>query len=558
MQVELLATIVFSVIGGLGLFLLGMKNMSDGLQAIAGHRLRGMISTVTNNRMTAIAVGTGVTCLIQSSSITTVMVVGFVNAGFMTLAQAIGVIMGANIGTTITGWIIALDIGKYGLPILGVGALLYLFTKSDRARSYAMAAMGIGMIFFGLMLMKSGFKPIKDTPEFLSWFQLFRADTYGGVLKCALAGSVLTMIVQSSSATLGITIGLASEGVIPFNTAAAMVLGENIGTTITAYLASLGATTNAKRAAYAHVLMKIVGVAWITTIFFPYLWVVKKAIGVDNPDYMAAGNSYPYIGFAIASAHTGFNVANTLLFLPFTRQLARLLTRVVPDRAAKEVPHLTHLDRRMLESPVIGIEQSRIEILRMAGTVRRMLTRLRSVLAADVPDDRDVKKTFHREEVLDIMQTEVTIFLTDLLSANVPHNVADEARRILRIADEYESVGDYVTNILKLRLRLDGAGLALPRDHRQNILTLHDEVVDYVAMVNEGCEQNHPEIVSKAHVRGDGITHHIRELRTQHLTAVTERRIDPMTTTIYSDMLNAYRRVKDHALNVAEALAGEK
>ena len=250
----LLAKMAFDVVAGLGVFLLGMKYMSEGLQTIAGRRLRTMIGAATSNRFMGMAVGTGVTCLVQSSSVTTVMVVGFVNAGFMTLTQAIGVIMGANIGTTITGWIIALKIGKYGLPIMGVAALVFAFAKKDRLKFLAMAVMGVGMVFFGLELMKNGFKPIRGMEEFESWFSVFQANSYFGVLKCAAVGCILTMVVQSSSATLGITIGLASTGVIPFHTAAALVLGENIGTTITAYLASIGTTTNAKRAAYAHVV----------------------------------------------------------------------------------------------------------------------------------------------------------------------------------------------------------------------------------------------------------------------------------------------------------------
>jgi len=236
---------ILTVIGGLGVFLLGMKNLSEGLQAIAGSGLRRMISWVTDNRFMAIGVGALITMLVQSSSITTVMVVGFVNSGFMTLSQAIGVVMGANVGTTITGWILVLKIGKYGLPIAGAAAFVYLFAKRDRIRYLAMAILGLGLVFFGLEVMKDGFAVVKELPAFELWFQKFSADSYLGVLKCAAVGCILTFFVQSSSATLGITIGLAQLGVIEFETAAALVLGENIGTTITAWLASFGATTNA-------------------------------------------------------------------------------------------------------------------------------------------------------------------------------------------------------------------------------------------------------------------------------------------------------------------------
>ncbi|MDP6635447.1 MAG: Na/Pi cotransporter family protein [Phycisphaerae bacterium] len=554
----------FNVIAGLGVFLLGMKYMSEGLQTIAGNRLRSMIGAATSNRFMGMGVGAGVTCLVQSSSVTTVMVVGFVTAGFMTLTQAIGVIMGANIGTTITGWILALKIGKYGLPIMGVAALVFRFANKDRLKFLAMAIMGMGMVFFGLELMKDGFKPIRGMEDFEAWFSTFQADSYPGVLKCAAVGCVLTMIVQSSSATLGITIGLATTGVIPFQTAAALVLGENIGTTITAYLASIGTTTNAKRAAYAHVIFNVIGVLWITALFRPYIHLVQQVIGIDPTASVKAVEdgkevlNFPHVTAAIAAVHTGFNVANTLLFIPFTNVLAALLTRFVPDRKFKETPHLTMLDANLADTPVIGIEQSRKEVNRMADTLDKMLPRLRGVVAEGVTDEKNVQKIFHKEEVLDIMQKEVTVFVTELLAGSLTHDLADEGRRIVRIADEYESAGDYVQNVLKLYLRLDQADLEFSRTDRDSILELHDEVAGYVDLVSTACRQNRPEVVTKAHSMGDGISHLARRLRNQHLAEVAENRPAPLVTVIYTDMLNAYRRVKDHAMNVAEALAGEK
>ena len=564
LNAEFIITMFFNVVAGLGVFLLGMKYMSEGLQTIAGRRLRKMIGAATSNRFAGMGVGAGVTCLVQSSSVTTVMVVGFVTAGFMTLTQAIGVIMGANIGTTITGWILALQIGKYGLPIMGVAALVFRFANKDRLKFLAMAVMGMGMIFFGLELMKNGFKPIRGMEDFEAWFSTFQADSYLGVLKCAAVGCILTMIVQSSSATLGITIGLASTGVIPFETAAALVLGENIGTTITAYLASIGTTTNAKRAAYAHIIFNVIGVLWITALFAPYIYLVQQVIGIDphaSTKAMEDGKevlNFPNVTAAIAAVHTGFNVANTLLFIPFTNVLATLLTRWVPDSKFKETPHLTMLDSNFSDTPVIGIEQSRKEVNKMADTLNKMLPRLRDVISDGVADDANVQKIFHKEEVLDIMQKEVTVFVTDLLAGSLTHDLADEGRRILRIADEYESASDYVQNILKLYLRLDQADLKLSQTDRDNLLELHDEVVSYVEMVSIACWQNRGEVVTKAHSQGEGISHQVRRLRNQHLAEVAETRPAPLVTVIFTDMLNAYRRVKDHAMNVAEALAGEK
>jgi len=554
--------LLFTVVGGLGIFLLGMKNMSEGLQAVAGGGLRRMISKVTDNRLMAVGVGAIVTMFVQSSSITTVMVVGFVNSGFMNLSQAIGVIMGANIGTTITGWILTLKIGKYGLPILGAAAFSYLFARKDRMRYTALAVMGLGMVFFGLDLMKNGFSVVKELPAFEAWFARFDAHTYLGVLKCASVGCVLTFIVQSSSATLGITIGLASIGVIPFETAAALVLGENIGTTITAWLASLGATTNARRAAYFHVLFNVLGVIWITAIFPFYinfvnglldLGAIRWLAGVDKDTVDAVS-----VTVKIATVHTCFNVANTVLFFPFAGILGRMLERLVPQKVAKEKPHLTSLDIRMLETPVIAIEQSRVEVLRMAEGCEKMMQWITDLTSQQEPDQTLVQKLFHREEVLDNVQDEIVAFLSDLLASNLPHEVIDEGRRQLRVADEYESISDYIASILKFHLKLRNQGHTFDEQQVKQLSDLHSLVQNYLKLVADGYTQRSPEVITKAHSINDEIKHRVRTLRDDHLRALTEKKIEPYVNVAFTSTLNSYVRVSDHTLNVAEALAGVK
>ena len=549
--------LAFFAIGGLGIFLLGMKNMSEGLQAVAGSSLRRMISMATNNRLMATGVGMLVTMLVQSSSITTVMVVGFVNSGFMTLSQAIGVIMGANIGTTITGWILVMKIGKYGLPLVGAAAFVCLFSKRDRVRYVAMALMGLGMVFFGLELMKNRFSIVKDLPAFEAWFDSFTADTYLGVLRCAMVGCVLTFLVQSSSATLGITISLAVTGVIPFETAAALVLGENIGTTITAFLASFGATINAKRAAYFHMIFNLIGVAWITAIFSLYMplikWIVGSVPGPEQGTFVLRD-----VTEAIALTHTLFNVANTIMFIPFVRVFATLLERFVPQRAVKEEPHLTSLDIRMLETSAIAIEQSRVEVLRMAFGCDTMMSWIKEILVEEVPDDKIVQKVFHREEVLDTIQDEIVAFMANLVTGNIPHDVTEAARLQLRMADEYESISDYQVNILKSHLKLQNSGLRFPEEDFGKLLEVHDMVADYLALISRGYEQRHPEVITKAHSRGNAITARVKELRDGFLAKMSEQKFDPQVVVAYSAQLNAYRRVREHALNIAEALAGEK
>ena len=560
MNDKLIVSMLFSVVGGLGIFLLGMRNMSDGLQAVAGDRLRKLIGIVTHNRLLATGVGTLVTCVIQSSSITSVMTVGFVNSGLMTLKQAIGVIMGANIGTTITGWILVLSVDKYGLPLLGTAAFAFLFSKNEKIRYLGMSLMGIGMIFFGLELMKNGFKPIRSIPEFEQWFHMFAADTYFGVLKCVLVGCVLTLIVQSSSATLGVTMGLASTGVINFETAAALVLGENIGTTITAYLASLGTTTNAKRAAYAHITFNLLGVLWITAIFSFYLVLIRKILGVDpNTMISADGNiTFPYIQTGIAAVHTVFNVANTIIFLPFVSILANFLIKVVPDKPFKEPPKLTHLDVLMIDTPMMAIEQSRKEIIVMSEHDRKMIDFLKEVLTSEKAELNLVKKIFHREEVLDIIQKEITTFLTELLSGEVPPSLSDQARKQMRLADEYETISDYITTILKLYLKVNNEGIVIPESMKKDLIELHGMVSSYFDMVNNAYLTLDRNITTKANPRGDEITHRFRDFRSRHLARLSECRLEPLLSTAYADMLNSYRRVKDHLVNIAEVIAGEK
>ncbi len=553
MGAELFFKIATQVIGGLGIFLLGMKNMSEGMQAVAGNRLRHLIAAVTNNRLVACGIGTLVTCLVQSSSVTTVMVVGFVNSGFMTLMQAIGVIIGANIGTTITGWILVLKIGKYGLPILGVSALIYLFSKHERLRYTAMAIMGIGMVFFGLHTMGAAFKTPEVKEVLENVFSQMAGGTYLGVLKCALVGCVATMIVQSSSATLGVTIALAQSGIIDFHTSAGLILGLNIGTTVTAFLASLGATVNARRAAYSHIVFNVVGTLWVIPVFFGYLKVIEWVVGFGGEP----GESLN-ITALIASTHTGFNVINTIVFIPFIGMLSRLVTWLVNDPPHKETPHLAYLDVRMLDTPSIGIQQSLDEIAEMGCHTSKMFGFLREIVTAEEMDADLVKKLFHREEILDVVQKEVTEFLGSILSGNVSHEVVTSGREQLRMADEYESISDYIAAILKLYIRAEKEDIAFSEQERGELLALLDDVSAYVEMISIGVKGARPEILSKANTEGDAITFRIKELRSRHIERVGEKITTPLHSLIYADILNAYRRVKDHALNIAETLAGEK
>jgi len=588
--------IAMKVVGGLGIFLLGMKHMSEGLQAVSGDRLRKMIGAVTNNRVMGVLVGLSVTCLVQSSSITTVMVVGFVNSGIMTLMQAIGVIFGANIGTTITGWILVLDIGKHGLPILGIAAFFFLFSKNERLRYIGMTIMGIGMVFFGLELMKNGFKPLRHLPEFQSWFHAFQATSYLGIIKCASVGMILTMIVQSSSATLGITISLACAGVIEFTTAAALVMGENIGTTITAWLASLGTTTAAKRAAYAHILFNVIGTAWFIALF-PVVTnalahLISWKTGYDPTTItldQVAASLYPdlplepiiadimqnadpltesgkavqktfdqIVTSGIALTHSSFNIANVICFLPFAGLLGKLVTKLAPEKAAKEVAHLKFLDVRMLDTPALGIVQSQKQIDFMAESVERMMEKLRVCLNDGLVDSELVNKLFHREEILDNVQKEIFLYLSNMVSGQVPHEITRKAHKQMRIADEYESLSDYVINVVKGLRKMEQNGLGLDEPARDKLTRLHDRAAAYIIRVNKSMRAESKDDLAWANSEGMAISELMKEFRRQHLERLQKEEVSPFFSLAFTDMLNYYRRIKDHALNIAEVVAGEK
>jgi len=566
MQAELITNMVFHVLGGLGIFLLGMRNLSDGLQTVAGTGLRKIIAALTHNRIFAVFAGIFVTMIIQSSSITSVMTVGFVNSGIMSLSQAIGVIMGANIGTTFTAWILVLKIGKWGLPLMGGAAFFYLFGKQEKVKYIALTLMGVGMVFFGLELMKDGFKPIRSMPEFKALFHMFHADSYFNVLIIAAIGCVLTLIVQSSSATIGITFALASQGLINFETAAALVMGENLGTTITALLASIGTNLNARKTAYFHVFFNLTGVLWITAIFNLYLpvirWILLTFFGVEDVNAQALNDAgeiiYPSASLGIATVHSVFNITNVLIFLPFTRIIANVLDRFVKDRPEKAPKKfLTNLDFHIYESPVAALEQADFELNRMSLHTRTMMDHLESAMRDS--DEDAIKKVFDREEILDTVQHEVTEFLTELLSSPTSIDIADEARIQLRVCDELESISDYIAQVLKHNLRLQKHESPFHEDQMQEILELHQQNTVFFNKVREFTEQpENTKLRQELDQMSLDITNHVRELRASHWERLSEMKYSPLISTSYTDTIHSYRKIKNHLMNVVEAIAGEK
>ena len=552
--------VVLRVFGGLGLFLLGMNNLSEGLQAIAGNRLRKLVASATTNRFAGVTTGTFVTSIIQSSSIVTAMVVGFVSTSLMTLPQAINVILGANIGTTATAWIIAIlpSAEKLGMGLIAVSALVYLFSKRERAKNTGLVFLALGLIFYGLFTMKEGMKPIAKDDMVRGWFALLEAKSFLVLLKCITVSAVFTAIIQSSSATTAITMGLATTGVIGFDTAAASVLGMNIGTTLTAWLASLGATTEAKRAAMAHTMFNIIGVLLILPFFLSYVVPGLEKLLVS--EVVDGKEHYKNINTIIAYLHTGFNVANTLIFLPFVHQFAKLVKRIVPSGHLKEVPRLTVLNDKIIATPILALEQARKEVSFMGESNIDLLATFRKLLEGTVDEDLE-KHIFHREDILDKIQHEITEFLAKIMTGRLPQDVANQARILLRVTDEFESVSDDCASLLKILKRKRKNNLILSPEARQDMLAINDKVTEFCKTICEAVKADS----SKAqdillHYSSDNskIKVVIKETRRNLIARMENRTDDPMKVMTCMDMLSAYTRIREYLLNVCETLVGEK
>ena len=538
--------ILFKVLGGLGIFLYGMESMSEGMKKLAGEKLKKIISALTTNRVMALLIGVIATVIVQSSSVTTVMVIGFVNAQLMNLSQALGVILGAKIGTTVTGWVLVLNIGKYGLPMAGLGAIINLLSKDNKRKNQAILLMGIGMIFFGLELMSEGFRPLRTMPEFVELFQRVQVTGLGSILAVAAVGAILTAIVQSSSATLGITISLVSQGLVNSHTGLALVLGLNVGTTITAFLASIGAKQNAKKAAYAHTIISVVGILWILPLFNYYDLLIKALGGGENP--------VKYI----AIAHTVFNVVNAMFFLPLINPMIKFLHKVSPEETEVN-GKVTHMDSRILETPVLALDLGKNEIMSLDRDVRDMLTGLREAIGKNMDNTNiRVKGLFEKEEKIDLVQKEMFRYLRELLKKDMIDTNVDEARNQLALVDEYESLSDYVLANVKLHLKLRENGLVLNGDKKKSIYNLQDEIEEFLGLVIESYRLNEKNIMIESVNRGNNITINYKKFRDEHITRMIEEDIDPLLSSIYMEMLSNYRKIKNHTYHIAEVISGEK
>ena len=535
--------VLCTVVGGLGIFLLGMDNMSSGMQKIAGPRLKKILATLTTNRILGIFTGIMITALVQSSSVSTVMTIGFVNASLLTLKQALGIILGANIGTTITGWLLAMNIGKYGLPIVGLAAILLMFKKEDKVRVRLMTLMGFGFIFLGLQLMSDGLRPLRELPEFVELFKAFRADTYLGVIKVALIGAAITGIVQSSAATLGITITLASQGLIDYPSAVALVLGENVGTTVTALLASIGASANAKRAAYAHTLINIIGVVWVTAIFPYYLFGLENIL---DPDH--------HVGAAIASAHTCFNICNVILMIPFVGVLDKFLQRIVPNdnNIEEDEVKVTKLSSMGKMLPTVIIDQTKNEVLTMGKYIKHIFFRLEELYEDPDKIAVNVVEINQVEDKLDLYEKEINNINYALLNRTLDQEYIEKTRRNLLACDEYETISDYIGRIGDSIEKLQEHNIVIEGFRVEILQSLNDKIVKFFQHIHQGYESKEMKYFSDGIDEYNEIKNFCKTKRKEHFKDSTENIIPSRLNTEFSDIINYYQRAADHIYNIIE------
>ena len=546
-------TIIYTLLGGLGIFFFGMKFMSDGLQAVAGDVIRKIINSLTSNRIMAVGVGLLVTCIIQSSSVTTVMTVGFVNAGLMNLTQAIGVIFGANIGTTITGWIISVKVDKYGLLLVGIGFIPGLFSRTEKWQHLGISVLGVGLVFLGLQIMSTAFAPLRENQAFLESISYFSGEHYGAYIASIMMGCLLTMIVQSSSAMLGITMALASAGIIPYHTAVSLVLGENIGTTITAILASVGANVNAKRAARAHACFNIFGVMMMLLVLPKYFELIDWLIPYD-PRFKAADGTIPHVGQHIALAHTMFNLSATILFLPFINQLAAFVTKITPDKGAeKEVPHLLVLGDPSIMLPAASMAQAESELRKMKEIIERMYKLTRDFWEQDEYDPKKLAKIIDYERITDNIHKEITVFLCYVMEKPMSHHQSEQIQSMIKITDELESVADYIERLANYRERFKKAD-ALTGESRKEFFQFMDEVWNFFDLVAKGLSD--PEVLEMSRIesKSNELQLWADSMREKHLDRISKGTYAPVTALTYSDMVVALRKIRAHSFLMAGAI----
>ena len=548
-------SVIFQLFGGLGLFLLGMQFMSEGLQKSSGDSLKKILEKLTTNRLIGTGVGAIVTAIIQSSSATTVMVVGFVNAGLMNLTQALSVILGANIGTTITGQIISFNISGVALPCIGLGAILYIFFRKPVLQYIGQIVMGFGLLFLGMDTMTDAFKPLAKSEEFKSIFVYFSHNPIVAVI----AGALTTLIVQSSSATIGITIALATAGIIDFPAAAALVLGENIGTTITANLAALNASRPAKQAAFGHFLFNLIGVSYMLVFFVPFMNLVDFITDGDVAYAVKQGAEtiYPNIGRHIANLHTMFNIINTLVFLPFLPLLAKLCEKIIKDKKEDIVEaKVVHLSDEMLSTPEIAVGLTQKEAGRMfLSSIHLFEYAKKAVLEND-------KKSFSEGKALsntiDIFNDEIHAFLTKLSSKSLSAKSLSTIHNISSAVEEISQIGDRSLKLIKTKNKMNDKNISFSDDANEELNNIIQLVDDFTNQVKNLYFSPDKEKALKDFAENEDKIDKLRkQYKKNHLKRLDEGNCSLPAGLAFVDLLNTLEKIADNIYALAQIIIDE-
>jgi len=560
----MLKTMIFGVLGGLGLFIFGMRIMSEGLQKIAGNRIRSILGALTKNRLIGMLAGISITAIIQSSSATTVMVVSLVNAGLVSLSQAIGVILGANIGTTITAQIIAFKIQNYALPAIGVGVALKYFAKEKNWQYIGEGLLGFGILFYGLFIMKSAFEPLQTSEWVRNLFIRFDHSPFLALM----TGIVLTMLIQSSSATVGIIMVLASTGLLSFNGSVAFILGDNIGTTITAQIASIGTNVEARRAARAHAIFNIFGVLYIFMIL-PYFANLINALTPGNADFiiqnasdaenfgLSIGNK-PYIARHIANAHTIFNVVNGILFLPLVGILAKIVTWIIPGKFEDIEYHLKYLNGGVLSTPSIALEEARNEANRMAKETLKMLDNAVHLLLENNFDKDKIDEVRKREDVVDILQREITKYLTKISQQPITPEMAKEITSVIHMVNNLERIADHAEGMANLIEKKIDNNLVFTDTAKEEIRNVSETTLKFLSMITEGMINKRVKVIKEARIMENKVDLLENKARDNHIERLNQGKCSVDSGLIFIDLLTNLEKVGDHCFNIAEALSGIK
>lgn len=534
---------LFIFFGGLGIFLFSIKYMGDALQKAAGDKLRGILDRFTTNPFMGVLVGIIVTVLIQSSSGTTVIVVGLVSAGFMTLRQAIGVIMGANIGTTVTAFIIGLDVGAYALPIMAVGAFMIFFFKKNQIQNIGQVVFGFGGLFYGLELMSDGMKPLRESASFID-LTISLSDM--PILGVAV-GTVFTLVVQSSSATVAILQGLYTENILDLKASLPVLFGDNIGTTITAVLAALGTSIAARRAAAVHVLFNIVGSVIFLILLIPftaYIEWITTLLGLEPK-------------MQIAFAHGSFNIANTVVQFPLIGLWAYLVTKVIPGEEVTIEFKPKHLDVHFIEqSPSIALGQAKEEILRMGNYAVQGLEETYDYLKTK--SKKNAETAYQLEDAINNLDAKITDYLILISAESISASDSERHTVLMETVRDIERIGDHFENILELIDYQENNKVSLTEDAMEDLREMFTLTIATVQKSLVSLDTSDHELAREVAEQEDLIDKMERKFRKKHILRVNEGRCSAQAGIVFVDIVSNLERIGDHAVNIAEAILGNR